>query len=91
MDAFIRMVPGWENLLLGVQTGVWAALIGIFIVGIIARQLLIYLFPLIMKPITGKVDSVNEFEMRSRVSFGAAIAGWVWGVGIDNLSEYSLN
>ena len=68
MDAFIRMVPGWENLLLGVQTGVWAALIGIFIVGIIARQLLIYLFPLIMKPITGKVDSVNEFEMRSRVS-----------------------
>ncbi len=91
MDAFIRMVPGWENLILGVQTGVWAALLGILLVGLAARLLLIYLFPLIMKPITGKVDSVNEFEMRSRVSFGAAAAGWVWGVGIDRLLEYSLN
>ena len=91
MDAFIRMVPGWENLILGVQTGVWAALIGILLVGLVARQLLIYVFPLIMKPITGKVESINEFEMRSRVSFGAAVAGWVWGLGIDRLSGYSTD
>lgn len=89
MDAFIRMVPEWENLILGVQTGVWVALLGILVIGLGARQLVIYLFPLIMKPITGKVESVNEFEMRSRISFGAAAAGWFWNAGIKRLAEYS--
>ncbi len=89
MDAFIRMVPNWENLIFGVQTGVWAALLGILIVGLGARQLVIYIFPLLMKPITGKIDAVNEFEMRSRISFGAAAAGWFWCAGIERLSRYS--
>ena len=78
MDAFIRLVPGWDNLVLGVQLGIWVSLLAIFLLGLVARLLVIFLFPLLMKPFTGKIDSLNEFEMRSRVSFGAAGAGLVW-------------
>ncbi len=78
MDAFIQLVPGWDNLVLGVQLGIWVALLAIFVIGMIARGLVIFLFPRMMMPFTGKVESLNEFEMRSRVSFGAAGAGLVW-------------
>ena len=84
MDAFIRLVPGWDNLLLGVQTGVWVALLAIFVIGMIARALVIFLFPHLLKPLTERIDSLNEFEMRSRISFGAAGAGLVWW----KLTEY---
>ena len=78
MDAFIQLVPGWDNLVLGVQLGIWVALLAIFVIGMIARGLVIFLFPRMMMPFTGKVESLNEFEMSSRVSFGAAGAGLVW-------------
>jgi len=78
MDAFIQLVPGWDNLVFGVQTGVFAALLGIFIVGMIARQLTMYILPHILARWTKGVDNINEFELSARSPFGASAAGLVW-------------
>ena len=78
MDAFIQLVPGWDNLVFGVQTGIFAALLGIFILGMIARQLTMYILPHILARWTKNIENINEFELSARSPFGASAAGLVW-------------
>ena len=77
MDAFIQLVPGWDNLVLGLQFGVLVAMLAIIFIGLIARQITMYLFPKILSRWTEEMNTVNEFELRARYPFGAAIAGLV--------------
>lgn len=89
MNAFIQLVPGWDNPIFGVQTGVWAALLGIFIVGMVARQLAMYLLPKLLDRWTAEMDNIDEFESSARSPFGASAAGLVWWKLVEQLGVES--
>lgn len=87
MDAFIQLVPGWDNLVLGVQFGVLVALFAIFLIGMIARALAMYLLPKILSRWTEDMENVNEFELSARSPFGASAAGFVWWKLVEYLAQ----
>jgi MscS family membrane protein len=89
MDAFIPLVPGWDNLVFGMQFGVLMALLAIFVIGMIARQLTIYLIPHLLSRWTKNIDNVNEFELSARSPFGASAAGLVWWKMVEYLGAES--
>ncbi len=89
MNAFIQLVPGWDNLIIGVQTGVWVALLGIFVVGMVARQITMYVLPKILQRWTSEMDNINEFESSARSPFGASAAGLVWWKLVEQLGVES--
>lgn len=89
MDAFVQLVPGWDNLVFGVQFGVLVALFGIFLLGMIARALTMFLLPKILVRWTEKMENVNEFELSARSPFGASAAGFVWWKLVEWLGRES--
>jgi len=89
MNAFILLIPGWDNLVLGVQTGVWVALLGIFILGMVARQLAMYLLPKLLQRWTSNMDNIEDFESSARSPFGASAAGLVWWKLVEQLGVES--
>ena len=91
MDAFIQLVPGWDNLVFGVQLGVFVALLGIFVIGMIARQVTMYILPKLLSHWTHEIESINEFELGSRYSFGASAAGLVWWKLIEYFATESAD
>lgn len=89
MDAFIQLVPGWDNLVFGVQLGVLVALLGIFLIGMVARQIVMFLLPKILSRWTEDMDNLNEFELSARSPFGASAAGFVWWKLVELLGRES--
>ncbi len=77
-ETWIRSIPSWDNPLFGTQTGILVSLFSIFVIGLIIRSIVIFLLPHLFSPIAKRSESVDDFELRSRISFGASAAGLVW-------------
>ena len=71
MDAFIRLVPGWDNLVLGVQLGIWVSLLAIFLLGLVARLLVIFLFCAFMQK---KFCWTEKNFLRRKILIGSLVS-----------------
>ncbi len=83
------MVPGWDNTVLGVQTGIWVALFVIFCIGMLVRSIGMWLFPHLIGRWTKYVEHLDDFEVHARSPFGAAMAGLFWWKSVEYLGQES--
>ena len=63
------MIPGWDNKVSGLQFGLLVAIVIIFLIGMVARQIIINLMPRLLKSFGDEKEAIKAFKVWGKKKF----------------------